>query len=63
MSDTFVRQALRSWRIFCKSGTYFTFIGIVDAPNQATAIDNAIRRYKIIDVEQQRRLVAEHRSR
>ena len=46
------------WRITRIRGSKAELLGIVLAPDQKSAIDEAIEYYKITDPEKQRRLVA-----
>jgi hypothetical protein len=48
-----------TWRISRIRGTPAQFIGIVEAPDEKTAIKAAIEKFKITDREKQKRLVAQ----
>jgi hypothetical protein len=47
------------WRISRIRGSPAEFIGYVDAPDDATAIENAIEEFGITDPEKKKRLVAQ----
>jgi hypothetical protein len=51
-----------SWSIYRLRGTPAAFIGIVDAPDEASAIKKAIEDYNITDPEGQKRLIAQRRA-
>jgi hypothetical protein len=50
---------LYRWPISRIRGTPAEFIGYVDAPDEATAIKNAIEEFEITDPEKKKRLVAQ----
>jgi hypothetical protein len=47
------------WRISRIRGSPAEFIGYVEAPDEATAIKNAIEEFEITDPEKKKRLVAQ----
>ena len=51
-------KKLHTWRISRIKGAPAADVGIVQAPDAETAIKEAIKKYEIRDVEQQKRLVA-----
>jgi hypothetical protein len=51
-----------SWSIFKLRGTPAQFIGIVEAPDETTAIQRAIEEFAITDPEAQKRLIAQRRA-
>ena len=55
-------KKMHSWRISRIRGTPAEFIGIVDAPDEKSAIQAAIEEYDITNPEQQKRLVAQRRE-
>jgi hypothetical protein len=52
----------KSWRIFRRRFSVETFVGIVQAPDAAAAIQKAIEQFEITDAEDQLRLVAQPRD-
>jgi hypothetical protein len=52
----------KSWRIFRRRFSVETFVGIVQAPDAAAAIQKEIEQFEITDAEDQLRLVAQPRD-
>jgi len=53
-----IEKNLHSWWIFHVKDVPGADIGLVEAPDAESAISEAIRKYEISDLEQQKRLVA-----
>jgi hypothetical protein len=51
-----------SWSVFRIRGTPAAFVGIVQAPDEASAIKKAIEEYNITDPETRKRLIAQRRA-
>ena len=51
-------RTLRTWRIYRIRGTPAQFIGSVQAPDEKSALKEAIKEFNITDAEQQKRLIA-----
>jgi hypothetical protein len=47
------------WNVYRLRGTPARFVGIVEAPDEATAIKKAIEEFKITDPAMQKRLLAQ----
>ena len=51
-------RTLRTWRIHRVHGTPAQFIGSVQARDEKSALEEAIKQFHITDPEQQKRLIA-----
>jgi hypothetical protein len=51
-----------TWYIYRLRSTPAAFVGMVEAPDEATAIKKAIAEFDITDTEQQKRLIAQRRE-
>ena len=62
MAKKLAPKKMYSWRILRIRGTPAAFIGIVDAPDEGSAINEAIKQFEITNPEHQKRLVAQRRN-
>jgi hypothetical protein len=57
-----VKRRIQLEHLPASRGTPAAFIGIVDAPDEASAVKKAIEEYNITDPEGQKRLIAQRRA-
>jgi hypothetical protein len=51
-----------SWRIFRQWGMTKAYLGVVEAPDKVSALQRAIRMFRVLSPEHQKHLVVEPRT-
>jgi hypothetical protein len=50
------------WRVYNQWGAIKSYVGLVEAPDEVTAVQRAIRMFHIVNLDHQKHLVVEPRT-